>query len=402
MKKISIALLALCIFCINALAEKNGVEQTIFAFGGDINQKFVQYVVDLTGKQNPRICYVPTASADNEDNIKYWSFICKKLSLESFVLKVWVSSNKSNATFEETLLGMDAIVVGGGNTLNMLGIWKAQGIDEIIQKALAKGIILAGGSAGSICSFQNGISDSRPVDLSVVNGLSFLPYSNCPHFSDNQRKELYFKLMKSGRINPGYAMDNLAGVLFKGGRFVEAVAINEINNSYYVSLENGTVQSQLLESKILIDKDALPVTAYTRIDVNKTIGDFDEINDQSSPLNAFVSMKYIFANGKNSQYRDIACRFIKDRLSDTESDIEVDETHRNMFLNTSVDRVLIYQDSVAGVINKVSPDFYGLWFFSNENGKWMSAGEDIGGDTVLEAEITFREKAERNLQRYRD
>ena len=138
MKRISIALLALCIFSINASAEKNGAEETIFTFGGDINQKFIQYVVDLTGKQNPRICYVPTASADNEDNIKYWSLICKQLSLESFVLKVWVSSNKSNSTFEETLLGMDAIVVGGGNTLNMLGIWKAQGIDEILQKALLK------------------------------------------------------------------------------------------------------------------------------------------------------------------------------------------------------------------------------------------------------------------------
>ena len=143
-------------------------------------------------------------------------------------------------------------------------------------------------------------------------------------------------------------------------------------------------------------------TAYTRIDVNKSIGDFVEINDQSSPLNAFVSIKYIFANGKNSQYRDMTCRSTKGRLSDTEPDIEVDEIHRNKFLNTSVDRVMIYKNSVAGVINKESPDFYGLWFFSNENGKWMSAGEDIGGETVLEAEITFREKAERNLQSYRD
>ena len=66
------------------------------------------------------------------------------------------------------------------------------------------------------------------------------------------------KLIKSGRINAGYAMDDLAGVLFKGGKFVEAVGINEINNSYYISLENGAVQSQILESKILIDKDALP------------------------------------------------------------------------------------------------------------------------------------------------
>jgi len=297
MKKLYLILFAIALLNISGQAQKKSgkTEQTIFAFGGDINEKFIQYVIDLTNKKNPKVCYVPTASADNANNIKYWNFICKQLSIYPYVLKVWVSSDPKSKTFEEILYDMDAIVVGGGNTLNMMGIWKAQGIDSILRKALDKGIILAGGSAGSICWFQNGISDSRPVKLSVVNGLSFLPYSNCPHYSDSLRMEFYHQQIKDNKINAGYACDDLSGVLFKNGQLVEAVSQNDINNSYYVTLKNRTIRATKLKSKILINKDALPVTAYNTLDINKTLKDFPEIYNQETPLNAFISIKYAFS-----------------------------------------------------------------------------------------------------------
>ncbi len=124
-------------------------QQRIFVFGGDVESKFAEYVCDLVGKPEPRICYLPTASADHPDNIRHWEFICKNLGIEPHVLRVWIDSG-SETSFEELLLGMDAIVVGGGNTLNMLGIWKSQGIDEILHEALKRGIVLSGGSAGSL------------------------------------------------------------------------------------------------------------------------------------------------------------------------------------------------------------------------------------------------------------
>ena len=403
MKSFIIILLVIILLNINGHTQTKSIKpvQTIFAFGGDINQKFVQYVVDLTKKQNPKICYIPTASADNADNIKYWNFICKQLSLAPIVLRVWVSSDPTSKSFEEILLSMDAIVVGGGNTLNMMGIWKVQGIDSILGKALEKGIILSGGSAGSICWFQNGISDSRPVNLSAVNGLSLLPYSNCPHYSDSLRRTLYYQQIKVNKINAGYACDELSGVLFKNGKFVEAVSLNDINDSYYINLKNGTVHSEKLKSRILINKDALPITAYTSIDVNKAVKYFSEMYDQTSPLNAFVSIKYIFANGQDIKYKHIVSYYLKDHLSDTASDIKVNENQRNRFLNTKINRVLVYKDSVAGVINKVSDDYFGLWFFYKENGKWLSAGEDVGGATVFASEITFREKAKMHLEKVR-
>ncbi|WP_165045200.1 peptidase E [Dysgonomonas sp. ZJ709] len=374
-------------------------DQTIFAFGGDINDKFVQYVVDLTGKTNPKICYVPTASADNEDNIKYWKYICEKLAIEPHILKVWVSSTHESKTFEETLLDMDAIVVGGGNTLNMLGIWKAQGIDEIMGKALKKGIILAGGSAGSICWFQNGISDSRPVHLSIVDGLAYLPYSNCPHYSDSLKKEIYHQKIKSHEMNSGYASDDLSGILFKNGKFVEAVSKNEINNSYFVTLKNGTIQTEQLKSKILIDKNAISQNSYKAINIDKEVRDFAERNEQDTPLNAFISIKYILANGQSSKLKQLTCNFLQTCMKDDVTDEIISEERRNKILNTYINKILIYNDSLAAVISKISDDFYGIWYFYKEGGKWLSAGEDMGGETIIETEISFREKAAVHLNR---
>ncbi len=400
-----LCLLAVLLLCPSATAKSKLSEtatkpdQTIFAFGGDINKKFVQYVVDLTHKPDPKICFVPTASADNPDNIKFWEFICKQLSIESHVLKVWVSSDKNAPSFEEILLSMDAIVVGGGNTLNMMGIWKNQGIDTLLRKALDRGIILAGGSAGSICWFQNGISDSRPTALSTVDGLSFLPYSNCPHYVDSTRKTIYHQQIENREIASGYAMDDLSGILFRNGKFIEAVSLNEVNHSYHVYSKNGKIYSEKLPSRILINNGALPVSEYSAVNVDKRVRDFPEINRQNTPLNAYVSILYILANGQDSKLSLVSIKSLRERMGKG-TDSEVSEEKRNMLLNKNINKILIYNDSLAGVINEYS-DFYGLWFLYKEEDQWLSAGEDFGGYTVLQSEITFREKAAMHLERMR-
>ncbi|MGB5989733.1 MAG: peptidase E [Marinifilaceae bacterium] len=368
-------------------------KESIFVFGGDINLKFTRYIAELTHKKNPKICYVPTASADNKSNIKLWNFFCKRLDIKPYVLKVWVSSNKENKSFEDILLNMDAIVVGGGNTLNMLGIWKAQGIDKILKKALQKGIILSGGSAGSICWFKTGISDSRPVNLSVINGLSFLPFSNCPHYSDNSKKELYHEQIKNKKITPGYACDERSGILFRNGKYVETVSINDINNSYYVSLKNGEISALKLTARMLVKKGALDVSDYKTILINKAVKEYAINNKQDSPLNSFVGYKRILSNGKMSKTKALSCSYLQNKLEDNAPDKIVNKKKRDKNLNTIVNKIFIYNDVFAGVVNRMYDDYYGLWYFYKENGKWLNAGEDMGGDTVLESEITFREKA---------
>ena len=360
-------------------AQQNGekTNETIFIWGGDINLKFTQYIADLTKKGKPKICYMPTASADNQDNIKYWGSICNTLKMDTIVLKVWVSSLEKNQSFEDILLNSDAIVVGGGNTLNMLGIWKAQGIDIILRKALKKGIILAGGSAGSICWFQNGISDSRPVSLSIVDGLGFLPYSNCPHYSQETRKELYHQMIQKRQMYSGYATDENAGILFKNRKAVEFVSQSDKHNSYLVSVKKGIVQSKKKESKILVNKNAISENDYSSLSIQKRIKDLLKSEGKTTPLNAFITTTK-------------ELRLNKENLS---------ETDKNKILNIVIEKIFLYDDRLAGVVNDAYDDFYGLWYFYNNNGTWESIGEDIGGETMFESEITFREKAKIMIER---
>lgn len=339
---------------------------TIFVFGGDIHKVFVRYVAELTDKPSPKICYVPTASADNEDNIAYWNSICRSLSLESHVLKVWVNSEFDTIPFEETLLNMDAIVVGGGNTLNMLGIWNAQGIDEVMRKALDKGIILAGGSAGSICWFDQGVSDSRPGKLSIVEGLGFLPYSNCPHYSSKNKQELYHDLMVKGEIGAGYASDDFSGILFRDGEFVEAVSKNEFNDSYYVYAEKGEIHSEKLNTRYLVSKDALGEEDYRTVMVNKSLSEYLESGESNFVMKEFENhiKKYYAAPDEFDQVQ--------------------------------IEKVFIYKDTLIGVVNKIKKyDFHivSLFYRADVDSDWVSIGDDLG-DTVVEAEISFREKAD--------
>src|SRR5687767_13777000 len=111
---------------------------------------------------------------------------------------------------------MDAIIVGGGNTLNMLAIWKVQGVDKVLQQAWKKGIILAGGSAGSLCWFEQGTTDSRPKEISKIECLGSIKCSPCPHYdSEPTRRPLYHSYIRSKEFKAGYACDDKAAILFQ-------------------------------------------------------------------------------------------------------------------------------------------------------------------------------------------
>ena len=231
---------------------KKPKEEIIFSYGGEINKPFIRYVAELTNRLKPKICFIPTASLDNPNVIIHWYQLCHDLSIEPYTLFSSPSSYYSPESYDDILTKMDAVIVGGGNTLNMMAIWKAQGIDSALFKCLKKGIVLAGGSAGSICWFENGISDSRPKHLSLVDGLSFLKFSTCPHYNNEKgRKELYDEIILNKKIHPGFACDKDSGVLFINGKFIKSVSLNSDSNSYYISVANGKILEQKLLSEIV-------------------------------------------------------------------------------------------------------------------------------------------------------
>jgi len=112
--------------------------------------------------------------------------------------------------------------------------------------------VLAGGSAGSLCWFTGGYTDSRPKKLSLVECLGFIPLSHCPHYhSEPTRKPLYQEAILKGYLKPGYACDDQAGVLFEDEKYIKSVSLNGNNNSYYLSVIDGKIDEKLLPSEIV-------------------------------------------------------------------------------------------------------------------------------------------------------
>ncbi|KAF0700695.1 Aste57867_8749 [Aphanomyces stellatus] len=207
--------------------------------GGNFNSAFIHFMATLTGKPRPRICFLPTASADRESTILKFYQNCAALEVEPYVQLSFVSSLRDHQGFDEVLLSMDAIVCSGGNTLNQQAIWRAQGIDIILRQAWERGIVLGGASAGSLCWFEEGPSDSRPKDFSIVKCLGFLQGSHCPHYGEPDRRSFYHKLIYSGEMKPGYACDNDAGIYFEDFSVKNIVSARADAKVYYVSVADG-------------------------------------------------------------------------------------------------------------------------------------------------------------------
>jgi peptidase E len=228
----------------------NRGERKLFV-GGSISPRFISYVSKLTGKQNPAICFIPTASGDNPTKIIGWQKQCEGLPIRPYVLKCFISAYQISISFEEQLMGMDAVIVGGGNTLNMLAVWKAQGIDVALKSAYDSGIVISGVSAGALCWFHHGTTDSRPGIISTMNGLGWIHASYSPHYdSETQRQLLYRELVSKGDLLPGYASDDYSGIYFNNEKFVRCISFDAISKSYYVSIVDGKVAEKVLPADV--------------------------------------------------------------------------------------------------------------------------------------------------------
>ena len=220
----------------------------ILIAGGNFNTTFIRYMAQLTGKTRPRLCYLPTASADSEAGTIGWYKNCAPLNVEPFVQNAFIESLTQSQGWDEVLLSMDGIVASGGNTLNQQAIWKAQGIDVVLRQAWDRGIVLGGASAGSLCWFEEGTTDSRPKALSIVKCMGFLKGSHSPHYdAEAGRRPLYQKLIGSGEMKAGYACDNDAGIYFEDNEVKRVVSGRPAAKVYHVSVVDGTVVEKTIQ-----------------------------------------------------------------------------------------------------------------------------------------------------------
>jgi dipeptidase E len=224
----------------------------ILIAGGGFNTAFIRYMAALTGKQRPSLCFLPTASADRESGILRWYQNCAPLDVVPSVQESFISSYRMSSSFEEVLLSVDGIVVSGGNTLNQQAIWRAHGIDRILREAWDRGIVLGGASAGSLCWFEEGTTDSRPKELTRMECLGFLSGSHSPHYdAEGERRPIYQRLILSGEMKPGYACDNDAGIYFEDNEVRRVVATRPTARVYYVSVVGGRIEEREMVPELI-------------------------------------------------------------------------------------------------------------------------------------------------------
>ncbi|RAZ81435.1 peptidase E [Planococcus halotolerans] len=195
-----------------------------------------RYILKQAGKEKPKICYVGTASGDAESLIQnFYKFFneeyCEPSHLSLFKPPV--------RDLESYVLDKDIIYVGGGNTKNLLVLWREWGLDEIFRKALDQGIVLAGISAGSICWFEEGVTDSYGDKLEPLKALGFLSGSNCPHYDgEAERRPTYRKLVDDAILQPGIAADDGAAIHYIDGKIKRIVSSRPDAKAYFVSPGN--------------------------------------------------------------------------------------------------------------------------------------------------------------------
>jgi peptidase E len=224
-------------------------------------------VLRLTGVPRPRICLLPTAGGDSEHQIRrfhetYGDELCEPSDVSLFRL------GRNPVPLREHLLAQDAIYVGGGSMVNLLAIWRAQGVDAILRDAWRAGVVLAGLSAGSMCWFQWGITTSSGHPA-PARGLGFLPGSNSVHHdSERARRPVYLDAVRTGAVPPGWAADDGAGLLFVGTRLAEVVTARPGATAYLVTARGERpVAARLLAEPLARSETPAAVAEFRQLRV---------------------------------------------------------------------------------------------------------------------------------------
>ena len=206
------------------------------------------FIYRLSDNKEPKICFIPTASGDSEEYIQrfYRHFVPKPARLSHLSL-----FEPSTSDLKTLILSQDIIYVGGGNTKNLIALWKEWQLDSILYEAWQKGIILCGVSAGSICWFQEGVTDSIPGQKTVLKCLGFLAGSNCPHYNWEAYKNGYHRLLSEKSISQGYAVDDGVGLHFVGDCLENVVSSRPKAQAYYLERKDGEINENSLDTLYL-------------------------------------------------------------------------------------------------------------------------------------------------------
>jgi dipeptidase E len=212
------------------------------------NYALEKYMLDQTGKERPSVLMIPTARGDDAEYVAKFHAAFGELGARTQHLPLF----HRTPDLRSLLLAQDAIFVGGGNTKSMLAVWREWELPEVLKRAYDSGIVLGGQSAGAICWFEQGVTDSWADRLRPLDCLGFLSGSCCPHYDgEAERRPAYHTLIQSGQVKPGYAIEDAVAAHFRNGRLERVVSKKAGAKAFYVSADAGTVTEEALEVMLL-------------------------------------------------------------------------------------------------------------------------------------------------------
>ena len=220
-----------------------------------------RFIVEQAIAPSPRICLLPTASGDPDDQIQrfyraFHDLDCRPSHLSLFRL------GSRPVDIRERLLAADVIYVGGGSMSNLLAIWRVHKLDEILYEAWRRGIVLCGISAGSMCWFRSGITKSHG-DPRVASGLGFLPYSNSVHWcSEPERRIVFRKAIAGGELPAGFGADDGTALVFEGTELSAVVKTQRSAGAFRVHAdhEDALEPTELVPSEL--DAELLSIDEF--------------------------------------------------------------------------------------------------------------------------------------------
>jgi dipeptidase E len=228
-------------------------ERHIFAIGnnfflkGSEHLNLYRYILSKARKSKPHVLMIPTASGDAQAQIDAFQSCFSHLDCTPSVLSLF---RGETADLRSVVMAADVIYVSGGNTRNLMTLWKDWGLHPLIREAYERGTVMAGGSAGSLYWFDEGVTDSIPGPLTAMKCMGILKGSNCPHYDGEvNRRPSYHGLLKSGELGAGYANEDAVALHFLNEKFNEAVTEHAGKHAYFVQVVDGSVQESPIPAR---------------------------------------------------------------------------------------------------------------------------------------------------------
>ena len=226
------------------------IEKNIVAIGGGgfgrtvKDLRIEEYILSLSKKEKPNICFIPTATGDNDSyKVNYYDVFtklnCNPTHIDFFKRTIDISSH---------IPKQDIIFVGGGNTKSMIAVWKDWGLDELLKNAYESGAVMSGVSAGAICWFEKGITDSWAYDLAVMDCLGFVTGVCCPHYDEEPaRRPFVKKALTENLIDHCLGVEGNCALHLKDDIPFRAINFGNNKNVFIASLRDGNVSEDTFE-----------------------------------------------------------------------------------------------------------------------------------------------------------